>query len=298
MDAAGLVPAAARSSSTSSTRSSTTAASGGCATTACRRCRRRPAARPRGDAGQSGGARHRAELRAAADVQRDAGAARRAPDAPERLVARHGAAAAGSEAGQVGRAGAADDGADVGQPASRGSTRCGRSKASARSTPALVRELMKDRESADARAGDPRERDALQGRQQVVRRRLSRADEGRRPDVAIQAMLTLNLFKAPDVADVVKATHGGEQGARRDRRSATAIARRRPHARPRRPRRAPSHARAAGADAARRHDLQRALLHLSRRRRPRRAARRRRRRARRWRRRSPDRRACRAIATT
>ena len=42
-------------------------------------------------AGDSG---DRAGLRAAADVQRDAGAARRAPHAPERLVARHGAAAA------------------------------------------------------------------------------------------------------------------------------------------------------------------------------------------------------------
>ncbi len=57
------------------------------------------------------------DVRAAADVQRDAGAARRAPHAPERLVARHGAAAARPEAGQVGRARAAADGALVGQPA-------------------------------------------------------------------------------------------------------------------------------------------------------------------------------------
>ena len=52
----------------------------------------------------------RATRDAAADAQRDAGAARRASRASERLVARHGAAAARAEAGQVGRAGAADAG--------------------------------------------------------------------------------------------------------------------------------------------------------------------------------------------
>ena len=85
-----------------------------------------------------------AELCAAEDVQRDAGAARRALHASERLVARHGAAAAGPEAGQVGRPGAAADGAlgpaTQGRRRSgsraRGSTRCGRSKGSERSTPA------------------------------------------------------------------------------------------------------------------------------------------------------------------
>ena len=84
----------------------------------------------------------RADVRAAGDVQRDAGAARRALHASERLVARHRAAAAGPEAGQVGRAGAAADGARrAGEPRPdetlswRDSTRCGRSKGSARSTP-------------------------------------------------------------------------------------------------------------------------------------------------------------------
>ena len=47
-----------------------------------------------------------------AHAQRDAGAARQAPRPSERLVARHGAAAARPEAGQVGRAGAAADGAE------------------------------------------------------------------------------------------------------------------------------------------------------------------------------------------
>ena len=46
----------------------------------------------------------RTGFRAAADVQRNAGAARDAPLASERMVARHGAAAADPEAGQVGRA--------------------------------------------------------------------------------------------------------------------------------------------------------------------------------------------------
>ena len=45
---------------------------------------------------------------------------------------------------------------------------------------ALVREQMKDREPAHARAGDPRQRDALQGGQPLVRRRLSRDDQGQR----------------------------------------------------------------------------------------------------------------------
>ena len=66
--------------------------------------------RPAGDSG------NRAALRAAADVQRDAGAAGRASHAPERLVARHGAAAARPQAGQVGRPRAAADGPVVRQP--------------------------------------------------------------------------------------------------------------------------------------------------------------------------------------
>ena len=45
---------------------------------------------------------------------------------------------------------------------------------------AFVREQMEDAESADAHPGDPRQRDALQGRRNVVRRRLPRADEGPR----------------------------------------------------------------------------------------------------------------------
>ena len=68
---------------------------------------------------------------------------------------------------------------------SRASTRCGRSKGSTRSTPRSRVELMKDRRPADQDPGDSRQRNALQARagtegRQVVRGRLSRADEGRR----------------------------------------------------------------------------------------------------------------------
>ena len=57
------------------------------------------------------------DLDAPADAAGDAGAARRAPQSRERLVARHRAAAARAAAGQVGRAGAPDPGALVEQPA-------------------------------------------------------------------------------------------------------------------------------------------------------------------------------------
>ena len=88
----------------------------------------------------------------------------------ERLVARHRAAVARAEAGQVGRAGAPADAEDstpskvqAKVASSLDSTRCGRSKASARSTPATVRAADEGSESADADSGDPRQRDALQG---------------------------------------------------------------------------------------------------------------------------------------
>ena len=90
----GPAPTCARaSSSTTSTRSFTRAASGGWSTTASSRIDRTRCARDRDRA---------------ADEQRDAGAARDASRPSERLVARHRAAAARAQAGQVGRAGAAD----------------------------------------------------------------------------------------------------------------------------------------------------------------------------------------------
>ena len=167
----------------------------------------------------AGDSRDHAGLRAAADVQRDAGAARRALHASERLVARHGAAAAGPEAGQVGRARAAADGglerlaeplASEAVPA-RDSTRCGRSKASARSTPALVREEMADK--------SPRMRvQAIRASETLYKAGdKSFADDYRAltkdpdPNVVIQALLTASLFKLPDTADLVKAAQAANK---------------------------------------------------------------------------------------
>ena len=99
----------------------------------------------------------------------------------------------------------------VGQPARRASTRCGRSKGSARSTPALVREAMKDT--------SPRMRvQAIRASETLYKAGdKSFADDYRAltkdadPNVVIQAMLTLNLFKLPDAADVVKAAQAANK---------------------------------------------------------------------------------------
>ena len=130
--------------------------------------------------GAAGRRRRSRSTDAAAHAERDAGAARRAPRASERLVARHGAAAARAEAGQVGRAGAA--------ASSRGtaSNLVGRFHALwtleglRRARRGARARADEGREPAHAGSGDSRERDALQGRRQVVRRRLPRGDEGRR----------------------------------------------------------------------------------------------------------------------
>ena len=110
----------------------------------------------------------RAGVRAAEDVRRDVRAARVALHAPERLVARHRAAAARPETGQVGHARPTADGALVGEPAGAlpralDARRVERARRAARA---------RDHEgqgAADARAGDPRERDALQGGRQDAR---------------------------------------------------------------------------------------------------------------------------------
>ncbi len=106
-----------------------------------------------------------------------AGAARGSSRAPERLVARYGAEAARSPPGQVGRAGAARDDAQFLQRArtlsrdvdARGPGRA-RRDAGARSA--------ERSQPAHSRAGDPRERVALQGRGHVVRGRHPAAHEG------------------------------------------------------------------------------------------------------------------------
>ena len=98
-----------RSSSTSSTRSSTHGRIWRLRFDGTPECRHADGPAAGGDSGRRR-FRDRARLHQPRDARRDAGAAGRAPDAPERLVARHGAAAARPEAGQVRRAGAADDG--------------------------------------------------------------------------------------------------------------------------------------------------------------------------------------------
>ena len=89
-------------------------------------------------------------------------------------------------------------------------------------------------------------------------------------DVVIQAMLTLNYLKAPNVADDRARGAGRQHRPRRagDRQSDSQAADER--VRPRRPRRAAAvHARRARRHGARRGDLQGAVLRLPRRRRPR-----------------------------
>ena len=116
----------------------------------------------------------------AAHARRDLGPARRAPRPSERLVARHGAAAARAQAGQVRRAGAARRWRGPRPISSRAFTRSGRSKVSASADAALVRELMKVAGRADSPDGDPRERDALQGRRPLASATTTRALHDRR----------------------------------------------------------------------------------------------------------------------
>ena len=96
------------------------------------------------------------------------------PDASERMVARHGAAVARAEAGPFGRSGARTDGTNARQSAgsvpraldARGPGGA-RRRADARGAEGCG--------AAHADPGDSRERVALQGRRQIVRRRLARA---------------------------------------------------------------------------------------------------------------------------
>ena len=152
----------------------------------------------------------------AAHERRDAGAARRAPDESERLVARHGAAAARAEAGQVGRAGAAADGASSSTASSGASTRCGRSKGSGALDAALVREQMKD--------PNPRMRiQAIRASETLYKAGNRTFDADYRAlakdadtDVAIQAMLTLSLLQGARSRRRREGHAGGQQGARRE----------------------------------------------------------------------------------
>ena len=82
----------------------------------------------------------------------------------------------------------------------RASTRCGRSKDSAALDATLRAAADEGRGRADAPAGDSCERDALQGRRQVVRPPIGRrlADRLAMPDVVMQAMMTMRTLKVAD----------------------------------------------------------------------------------------------------
>ena len=205
----------------------------------------------------------RARPHRAAHEQRDAGAARDAPEPSERLVARHGAAAARAQAGQVGRAVAAPDRRQVAEPARAlpcdvDARRTGRAQAGARAR------ADGGPRAADAHPGDSRQRDALQGGRPIVCRRLRRDDEGRgrrrRDPGAPHDQPVEGAGRSGDDQD----DDGGQRGARRagrgdhDAQSSGERGRTRPGR---------FHSRATGPVRSRRTDLQRAVLRVSRHRR-------------------------------
>ena len=99
---------------------------------------------------------------------------------------------------------------------SRGSTRCGRSKGSASLDAALVRELMK-RPDPQMRVQAIRASETLyKAGDKSFAADYRAMTEDADPNVVIQAMLTLNLHKVPDAADVIRRDGGGEHRARRE----------------------------------------------------------------------------------
>ena len=96
-------------------------------------------------------ARHDQGAAEAGALEGDAAAARRRSVAPERLVARHGAAAAGAARRQVGRAAAETARRADRATGASGCMRCGRSTALMRSTPDVVQKALADK-SPDVRA--------------------------------------------------------------------------------------------------------------------------------------------------
>ena len=121
--------------------------------------------------------RHRARPHAAAHAAADARAARGSLVPPERMVARYRATAARPEAGQIRRSRASPHRPDFHQSAGPGAravdaggTRCARRGAGPTGHGRCG--------SADADPGDPRQRDALQGRRPLVRGGLPGDDQG------------------------------------------------------------------------------------------------------------------------
>ena len=134
LDAAGLVPAAQDRSVSARQGHRPRAHLAPALRRPSRRAGDAGGSRGAGDAGDSRAARARARSHASAHARRDAGAARRASEPPERLVARYGAAAPRAAAGQVRGARAPEPRPHARTTWSRAFTRCGRSKGSARST--------------------------------------------------------------------------------------------------------------------------------------------------------------------
>ena len=116
----------------------------------------------------------------------------------------------------------ADDRADVEESAGARSTRCGRSKGWARSTPALTREVLRDRGSADADSGAcaPARRSTRPATSRSTPT-TARSPRTRTPTSSIQAMLTMNVLKVADAAATLEGGDGRQQGARRAVRRAT-----------------------------------------------------------------------------
>ena len=173
-----------------------------------------PASQPvAGAAGQPAIPGDRVEQDLAADERRHPRSARRAPLEPDRVVAGYGAAAPRPEAGQVGRAGAAA----VRRRPARPTSLVGRFHAMwtleglGALDAALVREQMKD--------PNPRMRiQAIRASESLYKagNRTFDADyramaEDPDTDVSIQAMLTLNVLKAPDLAKVVEAAQAAHK---------------------------------------------------------------------------------------
>ena len=159
--------------------------------------------------------RHRARPHDAADAERDARAAGRAPRASQRLVARHGSATARVEAGPVRRAGAREHGPDFEESAGARACAVDARRAGRAQSRRWRGKRSRDPDAAMRIARFERARRST--RPVTVRWPTTIAALDRDPDtdVVIQAMLTLNVLKTADAAAVVKAAMDGQCGSRR-----------------------------------------------------------------------------------
>ncbi len=158
--------------------------------------------------------RDRARSDDAADAERNAHAAGRAPVASERLVARHGAAIARAESRTSQSCLRFRRWCGRRRTRSRGSTPCGHSRDWARSAQRSRARLLRD--------PDPRMRiQALRASETLYKAGDKSFDNDYRAlakdkdvDVVIQAMLTMNVLKVAETPTAVKEVIGRQQGAR------------------------------------------------------------------------------------